>query len=739
MPQAPQLSPELATGVLQLARSVLAAARNWTMYPPDHPAVEQSVSRLTRAVSEAASGAIFSLAVTPDTLLVEGAPADRSQTAIADTAALLHDCDILQLTFIGDVPVAALRTLLRILTLDARERRSRGGPAQMWAAEGHPSIAIDQVDYKRVLEREQGDAPEPATRDDVWRSIVLSIVAGQNAAFDDIAQARLLAIAGSPAAIGDLAVAVMAPKCAMDGSPMITSQAAMVLAAFRHLAGIVTVLSPDRVPEVMANLASATAQLDPRVIMQVMQADDNPGADLAIVSGITAAFDDAKVAQLLATALAFDGRASDRLATVFNTIVPDEERKRRVLSLTHNMLAETDFGKSGQFRALWTSMEELLVSYNDRPFVSDLYRTALDGVGGRAERMAATDIPPELSELIDTLSHEHVRTLSVKLLVDLLTLERDARRAADVAQDLAALAEDLLMAGAYDDAAMVTTALSGHAAARDAVGRDACRLALDRLGESLALRETAVLIGDVDDQGWTAIRAVVSAIGAASADALKTALAVEDDTLASRRAADLIVSFGAGSVSRLASLVGDSRWFAQRAGARVLGRIGSAEGVPLLVPLLRRSDPRVAREAVAALSAIPDPSAARAIQTVLRSAAGAMRQAVIEALVADRDPRVVPMIARIITESDGMGTDHDVVLGALDALGAVGSADAIPVLVATAMRRGWFGRRRRRALKERAVGALLSIGTPQGAAALEEAGRTGDWLLKQILHGPRNR
>jgi hypothetical protein len=47
---------------------------------------------------------------------------------------------------------------------------------------------------------------------------------------------------------------------------------------------------------------------------------------------MAAAFDDVKVAQLLATALALDGRASDRLATIFNTIAPDEDRKRRVLT-----------------------------------------------------------------------------------------------------------------------------------------------------------------------------------------------------------------------------------------------------------------------------------------------------------------------------------------------------------------------------------------------------------------------
>src|SRR4029079_9968984 len=121
--------------------------------------------------------------------------------------------------------------------------------------------------------------------------------------------------------IADLATAVAAPKCALDGSPMLTTQAATVLAAFRHLTSIVSVMSPERMPEVMTNLTSAAAQIDPHVVMQVLQSADE-SAGVQVVRGMAAAFDDVKVAQLLATALALDGQASDRLAARFKTNAP---------------------------------------------------------------------------------------------------------------------------------------------------------------------------------------------------------------------------------------------------------------------------------------------------------------------------------------------------------------------------------------------------------------------------------
>lgn len=731
MSQVSQLSPELARGLLHMARALLVAVRNWTLYPPEHPTVRAAVDRFGAAVRDSTLGAAFAIGVTPDTLMIEGTAADPGPSGIAEAAAMLHDRDILTVTFVGTIPPETIHAFLRLLTLDPAERRREGGPARVWARQGHDAIAIEQVDYEKVLAREEGEVAEPAKRDDLWRSIILSIVGGQKAVFDERAQQRLLAISHSPGDIGDLAIAVAAPKCTLDGSPMITSQAAAVLAAFRHLTSIVSVMSPERMPEVMIHMATAATQLDPHVIMQVMQSSDDPNT-VPVIAGMAAAFDDVKVAQLLATALALDGQASDRLATIFNTIAPDEERKRRVLTLTRSMLSETDFGRSGQFQVLWASTEELLVAYNDKPFVSEAYRNSLDGVGGRAERMAATDLPPELPEWLESLGQSSVRVLSVQMLIDLFTLEQEPARADEMAADMSALAEDLLMSGAYDDALTVTRALRTRVATPKAIGRDASRGALDQLGESMAMRESVALIGDVDEDNWTAMKAVIDSVGVSSVEALKSLLAVEKDDLTTGRAESVIVGFGQKAVLRLASLVGDSRWFVQRRGARLLGRIGTADAVPLLQPLLRQSDARVAREAVAALGVIPDPAAARAIHTVLRAATGDLRRAVIEALVAEKDPRVVPMLVRILEESEPLGKDHQVVIETIDALGTVGTNAAVPILVAMAGRKRFFGGKKLRALKEHSVGALARVDTETSAAALATAAATGDKTLRKL-------
>jgi hypothetical protein len=108
-----QLSPELARGLLRVARALLVATRNWTLYSPEHPAVGCSVERLTEAIRDASRGGAFGVGITPDTLLIDGVAPTQAEAPVSEAAALLHDRDLLHMTLMGLFPVG---TLVRLNT-----------------------------------------------------------------------------------------------------------------------------------------------------------------------------------------------------------------------------------------------------------------------------------------------------------------------------------------------------------------------------------------------------------------------------------------------------------------------------------------------------------------------------------------------------------------------------------------------------------------------------------------------
>jgi HEAT repeat protein len=138
------------------------------------------------------------------------------------------------------------------------------------------------------------------------------------------------------------------------------------------------------------------------------------------------------------------------------------------------------------------------------------------------------------------------------------------------------------------------------------------------------------------------------------------------------------------------------------------------------------------RAAVRALASIDDPVAGRAVHTVLRAAAGAQRQAVVAALVAERDPRVVPVLLCILNESEPLGSDHQIVLETLGAIAQVGADEAVPHVAKVMRRRSWFARKRTRALKEGSIDALQRIGSVAATQAIADAASQGDRLLRKL-------
>jgi len=64
--------------------------------------------------------------------------------------------------------------------------------------------------------------------------------------------------------------------------------------------------------------------------------------------------------------------------------------------------------------------------------------------------MAVVDLPPDLPDWMASLGQDSVRSLSVTMLIDLFTLERDKARASEIAADMEALAEDLAVVGRLD-------------------------------------------------------------------------------------------------------------------------------------------------------------------------------------------------------------------------------------------------------------------------------------------------
>lgn len=728
MAQRAALPADVTKNAVGLARAMTIALRAWGFYPPEHPAVTLAVDRLVAAAADAVSGGLMQLAVTPHALLIDGLSLDSSDLAVVECAELLHDRDILQLTIVAPAADAVVRALLTVLSLDRETRRARGGPAAIWSAEDQTQILVEQIDYQEILEREIDDGP--ARRDATWKSIVRSIIMGRKT-FTAEEQQRLLEISRDVGAIGELCKDTKEPYCTPDGSPMVTTQAATVLAVYRHIAKTVTALEPERVQEVIDSLALAAGNLEPSTALELLLQEEGQDEGIPIAAALRRAFDDQQVAMLLARALSSPGHPTSRLAQVLDTLAPDEQRKRRVLTLAKKLISERDFGSKRPIDDIRKSLDELLLQYDESTYVSADYRQSMDQAASRAADLAARGLPPEIDEWLDTLGHDSVRRLSGQLLIDLLRNETVAGRMGETARDMGAFVEELLLAGVYDECLPVVEEIVAATSRKPAIAPEACRRAVDAIGASAAFTEAAGSLAEQTADEFAAFEKLVRAVGPATVNGLLSAYQREDGGVATDRATALVGKLGRSAIPPIAAAIDDKRWFVQRELAKALGMIGTPAAVPPLQALLRRTDLRVLQTAVSSLAGIDDPAAQRALHTVLKASSGEARATVISALVGMKDPRVVPMLARVLQDSDPFGDENPLVHETLTALATLRDDRALLQIAAVAKQKRWLAWGKTTRLRDACLRTLARIGTQKARATLAGLAQSGDFFLRR--------
>ena len=193
---------------------------------------------------------------------------------------------------------AALHALSRCSSRSADELRAAGGLRRR-GRRHWPRVHRDRTDRLRADSSRTDDVEHAVEqRDDIWRSVVNvdrrradHVRFGAAAAAARDRRQRL--------EIKELASASPAPKCNVDGSPLITTQAAIVLATFRHLAGNrVRSWIPSAIPDVMRNVAGRHDHASTRTSsLQMMQTDEQCRRTPIVSRLARSQFDDEKVAR----------------------------------------------------------------------------------------------------------------------------------------------------------------------------------------------------------------------------------------------------------------------------------------------------------------------------------------------------------------------------------------------------------------------------------------------------------
>jgi len=384
------MSGAQSAALADFARTCKAAARSVSLYPATHPAIQGALARVVGASKRLTETGDVTITVMPDLLVIEGRAPARPDPSIGEFAELLHDRLVGELRIERDADAADWRTLLLLLARTTEELLADGGIANAWSTSGHTHFEIREIDYAEVL-RERAGASGAA-----WNRIIEFCLAGDlRALVDEGAIDAIIGALDDPERFAELIKAVQG---ATGTGATIGARAAALLGLVEK--AIETLKERNQLDQssVLQTIADSAAFMTPDMMLSFLQQarEKTETGEAPVAAAVVERMGDGTIASFVAGSVVAERGASERLALAFEALVPEAERKERLLDLARYTAKQSPLGEEEGFDNIWQGAADMLMSYSDKSFVSAEYGRELSGTRTQAiEVERVSDDPPD--------------------------------------------------------------------------------------------------------------------------------------------------------------------------------------------------------------------------------------------------------------------------------------------------------------------------------------------------------
>jgi HEAT repeat protein len=414
--------------------------------------------------------------------------------------------------------------------------------------------------------------------------------------------------------------------------------------------------------------------------------------------------------------------ATDEFLEETPAIIPgnvDQFRKNLVFKpVAHHV--EVDLAEEGSEEGV--DLDELLSRAIEEPlpFVSDkrVYFLTSDEVEGLRKDVEGETDPTFVFNIMD-------------ILFEILALEKEREPYQDAVNTLLKVLDAFLTLGDFTKAAdllkRVNIILKTYDLQdwqieniRKIIVEAGEEVRIDRIGRALEREE-----GRLED-----VNAYLSLLQKNSIKPLVNLLGELKNSKTRRVFCDALSEIGKNAIEVFTPFTDDRRWYLVRNILYILGRIGKEQSLPYIQRALNHEDLRVKREAIQALGLIGGQKAIGLLVRALTDDDVRVRcLAAINLGKGGKKAGLVPLL-EAVQSKDFYKRESAEIKAFFNAIGMMGSNEAIPVLQQLLERKSWFGRGKKDEIRIGAAGAMAMIGTPEATVILEEGKNSKDESIR---------
>ena len=198
-----------------------------------------------------------------------------------------------------------------------------------------------------------------------------------------------------------------------------------------------------------------------------------------------------------------------------------------------------------------------------------------------------------------------------------------------------------------------------------------------------------------------------------------------------RMVCDALAEIGKNAIDLFVPFIDDRRWYLVRNIVYILGRVGREQAFPYLQKTFHHEEVRVRRETVQAFGLIGGPKAVGFLVRALTDGDVRIRSmAAVNLGKIGKTAGLIPLL-EVVQSKDFPKSDPTEIKAFFDAVGMIGSNEALPILRQLLEKKSWFGRGKTDDVRIGAARALAMIGTPEAKAIVESGRQSKDEAVRE--------
>lgn len=366
----------------------------------------------------------------------------------------------------------------------------------------------------------------------------------------------------------------------------------------------------------------------------------------------------------------------------------------------------------------------------------ELFKKAEDPPPVAVNRSVYFLSPEELEELRKEVERETAPTFIfnvIDILFEILALDKSPLSYQTTIHILQKLLDALITVGEFKRAGDLLSRLNIILSTYEleAWQKEAIAKMIEKAGEAERIERIGKTLEKAGEIPWEEISRYLSLLKANSIPPLIDVLGEITNSKSRRMICEVLVESGKNNPEVFFPFLEDPRWFLVRNILYILGRIGKGTSVPILQKVLQHQEARVRREGIQALGMINDSRVFSLLREAIKDADDRNRSMAALNLARVGKTASLPVLLEGVQSKDFYKRDAAEIKAFFDAIGMVGSKEAIQPLQKMLEQKGWFEMGKKDQIRLGAAGALALIGTPEAKAILEAGRNSKDESIRR--------